>query len=742
MTRLRPVAWLRARTPVELAAGFAGVLVLGWLGWDLALWDPRQQLLLHLVAGGAVAGVAVAALRGGTLPRTPLEVPILLLLAAYAAATASALNHGVSLRAMAAVVAYAAMLPIVLLAIRHRSTWVGLLASIPVLALAVPTLGYLLARRLDWIVGGAPGLPPLRLLNEGTPFGSVAVPPFVIWPAWALAGLIEAPRWRRGVRAGLVVTGIPLTVLSGSRSAWLAIGATLLVAVAPWAWSQRHRLRRPTRLGIRETLVATGVLLAAALALLLVLPRLTAVASLLYRASLWRDTLTAWSSDPLLGVGPGFMPVARQVAAADYSFPVRQPHSHNLPLGVLGDAGIVGLGAGLLLVSVIVGVAGPWRMRTPTGRAASLALLGLAIGGLFEDLTFLPNFNLLAIALLAVALTDGGSVTWWRLQGWRPPLRLAAAVAVIVIAVALAPASLLGDAGAIAHARGVHAFEAGQPAEAQRRLERAAALDPWQAAAPKALAVAADAAGDPATAREAAERAVRLNPGDGASWANLAVLCGAAGDEACQARSAARAAATASFLGRELATAAVALEALGRTDAADDAYRRSLLSQRLTAFALDWPRQVTIGDGLLEEDFGVHSDLHRVLAWWAAGEPVAQDRVTDPAVRALAHAIRGEREEAARLLDEAIGARSDDPLTWQIAIVVRDHWGQPVGRELRAYRSLAAGPFPARDDRPVRPASTRDIATFRVHPGDELVRGAERLETDPIWPWVLAEALP
>ena len=157
----------------------------------------------------------------------------------------------------------------------------------------------------------------------------------------------------------------------------------------------------------------------------LVLPRLTAVSSLVYRGALWRDTLVAWSSDPLLGIGPGFMPYARQAAAADFSFPVRQPHSHNLPLGLLGDAGLVGLAAGLLVVVTLAVHAGPWRSRTPAGRTAAVVLVGLGIGGLFEDLTFLPGFNLLAIALAAVALLDAGAVTWAPLGlrlltgGWR-----------------------------------------------------------------------------------------------------------------------------------------------------------------------------------------------------------------------------------------------------------------------------------------------------------------------------------
>ena len=736
------LAWLRDRTWGERAGLGAGVLVLGWLGWDLPLWDPRQQALLHVLAAGAIGLLLLAVARGAELPRTRIDVPILLLLAAYAAATASAMNHGMSLRAMAAVLATAAMLPLALVAIRHRPSWVGAVASLPVLVLSVPTLAYLVVRRLDWVVAGAPGLPPLRLLNEGTPFGSVAVPPFVIWPAWALAGLIDSPGWRRGIRAGLVAVGIPLTILSGSRSAWLAIGATLVVAAAPWAWRRRHRLRAPERIGARHLLGAVALLATAGVLAIVVLPRLTAVTSLLYRASLWRDTLLAWATDPLLGIGPGFMPFARQAAAPDFTFPVRQPHSHNLPLGVLGDAGLIGLATALLLVVSIALVAGPWRSRTTTGRTAALVLLGLGIGGLFEDLTFLPNFNLLAITLLAVALTDAGAVGWVHPRRWSSIRRSAAAIASATIVVSLLPAVVVNDAAAVAHRTGVEAAEAGRTDEARDHLIFATSLDRWHPAPPKALAVVAQAAGEPDIARRAAELAVRLNPGDGASWTNLALLCSAVDDPACQAEAATRAAATASFLGRELANAALVFESLGAPGAADDAYRRSLLSQRLTAFAIDWPRGVPIGDATLAEEFGVLFELNRVLAWWDAGETIDPASVADPAVRALAHAIRGERAAAEPLLDEAIEARPEDPVPWLIAIVLRDHWGEPVDGELRAWEALTGGPFPTRDELPVRASRTDDIASFRAYPGDELVAGAERLETDPIWPWVLARTLP
>ena len=189
--------------------------------------------LLHLIAIGAIAGLGVVALRGGELPRTPIDLPLLGLLAALALATASALNVGMSLRAMAAIAAFAAMLPVALLAVRHRPVWVGLVTSVPGAAPRDPDPGDAWSRDASsGSSSGRPGSPRCAWRAEGTPFGSVAVPPFVLIPAWALAGLIEPPGLRRVVRTGLVAVGIPLVILSGSRSAWLAIAAGAAIGIA------------------------------------------------------------------------------------------------------------------------------------------------------------------------------------------------------------------------------------------------------------------------------------------------------------------------------------------------------------------------------------------------------------------------------------------------------------------------------------------------------------------------------
>jgi O-antigen ligase len=737
-------AWAAARTPVEWLVLVAGALCFGGVGWDAALWEPRIQLLLHLMAVGVILGIGVAAFTGRIeVPVTRIDVPLLALVAAFALATVSALNVGMSLRALASIVAFSLMLPAALVAIRHRPAWVGAIAAGSVLLLSVPTLGLLLWHRLEWFLAGGPGLPPLRLGGEGTPFGSVAVPPFVIWPAWALAGLVEDPALRRTLRVGLVAVGIPLTILSGSRSAWLAIAVTAIVAGIPWLWERRSRLRdrlRPTPGGIAigiGGLVVIGVLLA------VVVPRALAVTSLLYRVNLWRDTLAAWATDPVLGIGPGFMPIARQAAAPDFSFPVRQPHSHNLPLGVLGDAGVVGLVAGIALVIVLAVVAGPWRMRSPTGRRAAFVLLGIGVAGLFEDITFEPNFNLLVIGLVAVALVDAGAVRWTRLaRTGRTPL---AAVALAGVAgVVLGAAMTVADAGAIAYRTGLDRAADGRWDEATAWIERSVAIDAWHPAGPKALAVTRQQAGDEAGARDAAERATQLNPGDAASWTNLAVLCAAAGERPCAEAATERAVATSPFGELYQLNAALVFEALEMPPSADDAYRRSLLSQRRTTFGDPWPRRVTVGNERLGEEVGDVDDINRLLAWWAVEEPIDPTVLSDPSARALAHAILDERGDAEEWLTRAIEERPQDPVAGQVATVLYRHWGDlDASRRYQEIGEVVIGrPYPDPDSEPRVPALVNDLATFRVYPRDELIDPVARLLIRPPWPWALEATLP
>jgi len=734
-----PTAARGRPSTAELLALAIGIGLFAYLGWDGALWDARLQLMLHLVAVAAIAGLAGIALRGGLLPRTALELPILGLLMALALATASAQNPGLALRAFAATAAFAAMLPVALVVLRHRPTWVAWSVTLPVLGLAAISLGALGGRRLAWYLAGGPGLlPPIRMPAEGTPFGSVAVAPFILLAVLPLTMLIERRSARRAVQLVTVGLGVPLAILSGSRSAWIAIAVAALAFAGPGAWRMRHLVAPGAgrRWSVRRVLLAGAGIVALGAAAVIIAPRLTAVSSLIYRGFLWRDTLAAWAVDPLLGIGPGTMPFARQAAAPELTFPVRQPHSHDVLLGVLGDAGLVGLVAAVIVLVIVAAKAGPWAARTTRGRAAGAVLVGMGAGALFEDLTFLPNFNLLVALVAAMALADAGSVAWRRVAWPAPPLGAAAAAALAVVIAVLGLSTVTADAAAIAYRNGTDAAGAGRWDEAERWLARAVAIDPWHPSGPKSLAIAAEAAGHPDLARAAAMRAVALNPGDGPSWTNLALLCLDAGDRDCAAEAAGRAVGRARSSGLELINAALVYEALGRTDDADHAYRLSLATLRGTSLAVEWPRPVEPGaDGLEVDDQS--RELRLLLALRSESAEIEPSTFQDPAVRALAAAMVGDRSLAQQALAEAIESDPHATLTWDVAVVLARYLGTSPVQPERVAIAWRGGPLPAPEASPRVRGLTFDIATFRAYPRDELVRSAERLQPPVPWPWVL-----
>jgi tetratricopeptide (TPR) repeat protein len=723
------------RRAVELAALAIGLAVFGYVGWDGALWDARFQLLLHLAAVAAIAGLAAHAVRGGGLPRTRLDLPILGLLLAFGVASLSAWNAGLSARALAAIVATAAMLPIALVALRYRPGWTAAVVSVPVLGLSLGALAVLGMRRLEWLAVGGPGLPPVRLGGEGTPFGGVAVPPFVILAALPAALLIPHPRLRAAVVGAMLAVGVPLTLVSGSRSAWIAIGVAALALFGAWALRAGHGPRLPRRLTPGGVVVGILVLAGGGLALAFIAPRLTDATSLIYRGYLWRDTLAAWSADPLFGIGPGAMPFARQAAAPPLSFPVRQPHSHDVPLGILGDAGLVGLAAALVLAVAFFAVAGPWRQRTPAGRVAASVLLGLSAASLFEDLTFLPGFNLLVILLAAIALAGADAVTWRPVRiGW-PAMAGGTAAAAGLLAV-----MLLGDAAGVAYRSGVDAAAGGRWPTALAAFERSVLLDPWHPTGPKSLAVVADRAGQPGLAERAARQAVGRNPGDGASWTNLALLCQARGDATCARHAADRAVARASPSGAELVNAALVYEWLGEPALADRAYRLSLLTNRWTGLTRPWPRPIEIGEERPSELPADVVDVNLVIARRVLGEPVDPADYASLHGRILAHLVVGDRQAALDLVERAIRADRASAATWDLAALVRREAGRDVTYELEVGEVARGGPIAVRPSQGA--GLTYDIATFRIYPVDGLVAAAERLLPETAWPWVLEPLLP
>jgi tetratricopeptide (TPR) repeat protein len=710
---------------LTLATAGVGLAVWASLGWDVALWDPRLQLALHLLAALAIGGVVVLAVRGWEMPRTALEVPIAGLLIAFALATLSAWNIGLSAPALAGIVATAAMLPVALLALRHRPDWTAVVVVAPILWLSAGTLVSMVERRIEWMLAGGSGWPPVRLANELTSFGPVGVPPFVILATLPVALAVTRPRLRRAMVAALLAVGVPLMVLSGSRSVWIAIAATAAVLFV----SRARKLRWVGRPSPRHlALLLAGVVLTA-VAIAFVGSRVGDTSSLAYRTRLWDATLTVWRGDPWLGIGPGAMPYARQTVA-----PLLQPHSHNVPLGILGDAGIVGLVAALVAFAVFAWVARPRAESSMSGRVAFAVLIGIAIGFLGEDLTFLPGFNLLLMLAAAVALLDARAVTWRRVQ-----LRLPIAGPAVAGVAALVACGLLADAAAVSFRAGTDAAAVRDWPEAEDRLSVAVRLDPLQPSGAEALAIAADWNGHPARAREMAQRAVELNSGDANSWTNLAVLCLAAGDRDCASRAADSSLRASANSGLALINAARVFAATGRPAEADDAYRASLLQLWPTALVVHWPHPVPLGDDVSAEQGTPLRQLSLLVARRIQDDPLRPASYQSASIRALAFAIAGDTESARQALEAAITEAPDEALTWDLVALLRRHWGEDDALALRVGAVTRGRPLASRAGS--IPALTRDIAALRAIPADGLVSGAQRLLSPGAWPWVLGPLL-
>ena len=276
----------------------------------------------------------------------------------------------------------------------------------------------------------------------------------------------------------------------------------------------------------------------------------------------------------------------------------------------------------------------------------------------------------------------------------------------------LIAAMVTADAGAIAYRNGIKAAEAANWADSTSWLQRAVEIDPWHPAGPRALAVAADADGQSALALDAARRATQLNPGDATAWTNLALLCEADGDVPCAREAAERAVAKAQYLAAELLNAAVVLDRLGETDAADAAYRLSLLTQYATSFVVDWPRTVSIGDGRIPEVTDSSWQLNLLLARHGTGEPIEPGEFADPAVRALAYAAVGEREEAERWLARAFEEHPDDARTHDIGVILRDAWASRSRSRSGSRRSCTAAPSPTLTATPRSQAASGTSAAF------------------------------
>jgi len=150
-----------------------------------------------------------------------------------------------------------------------------------------------------------------------------------------------------------------------------------------------------------------------------------------------------------------------------------------------------------------------------------------------------------------------------------------------------------------------------------------------------------------------------------------------------------------------------------------------------TDFAIDWPRRVDPGTTVADSGNLASGELALLVARRTQGYPIDPGRYRVASVKALAYAMLGDRSRAQAALAVAERDEGSDVLTWDIAVLLGEHWGEET-THARAMGVLLRGrPLPTAP--PTRPRLTWDVTTFRPYPGDGFISSANRLVSQQSW---------
>ena len=219
--------------------------------------------------------------------------------------------------------------------------------------------------------------------QDSAQYAAMLIPAFLVL-VW------YATRSRARIRVALASLGAATVsigiLLSGTRSAWVAVGLVLAVGLVP-RMTRRQNLR----------LAGVGLILGV---IVLVTPSLNVVtfgrlagaieSGGTGRTDIWQVGLGAWTEDPIAGVGYGSFPAvitperirATAIATPDTGFLAPPVGPHSILVGTLVELGIVGL---ICLIGFLWTVV---RSRAPDGlaQAARLAVLAVVVQGMFLDI--------------------------------------------------------------------------------------------------------------------------------------------------------------------------------------------------------------------------------------------------------------------------------------------------------------------------------------------------------------------
>ena len=350
-------------------------------------------------------------------------------------------------------------------------------------------------------------------------------------------------RFVRIVMGFYALATLLLLLLTFSRGAWLGIGAGLITYFVLWLADRNLLSVKALRAEMKK--LPSGLRFALMGGALMTVTGLVVVGAIFIasfsiggrttqlRTILWDAALTQFAEKPL--TGQGLFTYGRKLGTF-WSIPPEQPHSHshNLPLHMLSETGLMGAFAMLIsLVVFFMMMRHNWRhlkQERHLWLAAVAASVGFGVHHLFDTPSMMPLIALagLLVLALAIATPDLPPVN-------AKPLQMMHVVVFASLWLVLLVAGfwqnsvhseyqvILGDA-----------YISEDYATGAQRMESVVASDPNQPAYVLQLGylygMAAADNDDPQPAIEAYSRYLELEPYDATAWSNLAGLYWQAGD--------------------------------------------------------------------------------------------------------------------------------------------------------------------------------------------------------------------
>jgi O-antigen ligase/Tfp pilus assembly protein PilF len=554
-----------------------------WLGYFICSGLPQTQpeVFRSTVAFQAVALVPAALFAGYLLLRrrlpgeSPLDWPLLLLLAAYFVATVASVAWRVSLEST--LVLLLAVLVFYALSDLHVLDAMGLQRAFMLAAAAasVWALWNVAGDYLDWLrfakstTGGLhlgdlipPTVPKVHGVSDHPNILGMTL--VLAMPFYVLGVYRSASLWLRAFWGLMLLAALWAVFFTLSRGAWIGAATAIILTVGGIAAAHRSwsiaGLRRAAlaKSRTRLLLVAGGAvaLLFIVVAGAVVATRWSVRPQWLFRESLSprRDVFDAGVSifrdHPLFGGGPGTF----GLLYPEYSgaFPIHAIHAHNGFLQLSDDAGLAGLAA----LAVLLATLGWMLWQTYRRGSAEQRLLAVACAGAlggFAVHNLADAANIWKAALIGVAAVTAIAVKNYRslpASDGAPPSsvtnvarRLGTLLPRGLLAIAFVALPLVWLRIDVAHRHYSHSVSQlalGNVTGAISEAKRAVDLDPDFAVYQLQLGLTEGIAftnGDmtsPDRAIASLQRAVELEPRSAIGYANLAQMLASAGrnDEA------------------------------------------------------------------------------------------------------------------------------------------------------------------------------------------------------------------